>query len=176
MNEAGQRKVLVTGASGYVGGRLVRQLLAEKLHVRVMVRDPKKIAGQSWIDEVEVAVANADNFEDVSKALTGIHTVFYLMHSINMGQRFDEIEAAMANNFARAAENSAVSQIVYLGGIANDAQISQHLASRANTGKQLAAGSVPVMEFRAGIIIGSGSASFEMLRHLTHRLPIMTTP
>lgn len=176
MSEVGQRKVLVTGASGYVGGRLVRQLLAEKLDVRVMVRDPRKIAGQSWIDEVEVAVANADNLDQVAKALEGIHTVFYLMHSINMGPRFDEIEATMANNFAKAAAMAKVSQIVYLGGIANDAQISQHLASRANTGKQLAAGPIPVMEFRAGIIIGSGSASFEMLRHLTHRLPIMTTP
>ena len=176
MSEVGRRKVLVTGASGYVGGRLVSQLLADNLDVRVMVRDARKIAGQSWINEVEVAVANADNFEQVSQALEGIHTVFYLMHSINMGQRFDEIEAAMANNFAQAAASANVSQIVYLGGIANDAQISKHLASRANTGKQLTAGSVPVLEFRAGIIIGSGSASFEMLRHLTHRLPIMTTP
>ena len=171
-----KRKVLVTGASGYVGGRLVRQLLAENLDVRVMVRDANKIAGQSWVNDVEVAVANANNFDEVSTALQGVHTVFYLMHSINMGTRFDEIESAMASNFSRAASETNVKQIIFLGGIANDVNISKHLASRANTGKMLAAGDVPVLEFRAGIIIGSGSASFEMLRHLTHRLPIMTTP
>lgn len=176
MSAAIKRKVLVTGASGYVGGRLVRQLLAENLDVRVMVRDANKIAGQSWVNDVEVAVANANNFDEVSVALQGVHTVFYLMHSINMGTRFDEIESAMATNFSRAAGETDVKQIIFLGGIANDVNISKHLASRANTGKMLAAGDVPVLEFRAGIIIGSGSASFEMLRHLTHRLPIMTTP
>ncbi len=170
------RLILVTGASGYVGGRLVRQLLTEGFQVRVFVRDGKKITGQSWFGEVEIAEGNANNFESVSKALIGIHTVYYLLHSMSQGSNFDELESAMARNFAKAASDSQVKQIVYLGGIANDKHISKHLKSREQTGTDLAAGTVPVAELRAGIIIGSGSASFEMLRHLTHRLPIMITP
>jgi len=170
------RKYLVTGASGYVGGRLVRSLLNEDLQVRVLVRDKGKIKGQPWFDHVEIIEGNATSQSDLIAALTGIHIAFYLLHSLNLGKNFDDIEAEMARGFAKAAEAAGVSQIVYLGGIANDQKSSQHLASRVQTGAELATGKVPVMELRAGIIIGSGSASFEMLRHLTHRLPIMTTP
>ena len=170
------RKILVTGASGYVGGRLVTALLADQMQVRVFVRDARKIKGQLWADKVEISEGNANNYESTLAALKDVHTAFYLLHSINLGPNFDEIESAMARNFAKAAEAAGVKQIVYLGGIANDTKTSKHLQSRANTGKELATTSVPVMELRAGIIIGSGSASFEMLRHLTHRLPVMTTP
>ncbi|MFM1789427.1 MAG: hypothetical protein RLZZ12_776 [Actinomycetota bacterium] len=171
-----ERRILVTGASGYVGGRLVRALLNEGLKVRISVRDQKKISGQIWANEVEVAVGNATNFDEMRSALDGVHTAFYLLHSIGVGADFDALEAEMARNFANAAEASGVKQIVYLGGIANVEKQSKHLASRARTGQELSSTSVPVMELRAGIVIGSGSASFEMLRHLTHRLPIMTTP
>ncbi len=171
-----ERRILVTGASGYVGGRLVRALLNENLDVRIFVRDKSKVLGQIWINSVEIAVGNASNYDETLKALSGIHTAFYLLHSIGAGTHFDKVESEMAANFARAAEDAGVKQIVYLGGIANDERQSKHLASRAQTGAMLASGRVPVMELRAGIIIGSGSASFEMLRHLTHRLPIMTTP
>ena len=167
---------LVTGASGYVGGRLVRTLLDNDYRVRVLVRDKYKIIGQPWASQVEICEGNADNPKDLEQALAGVHTVYYLLHSINLGKTFDDIEATMARSFAQASEAAGVAQIVYLGGIANDKNISKHLASRVSTGKELASTSVPVLELRAGIIIGSGSASFEMLRHLTHRLPIMTTP
>ena len=167
---------LVTGASGYVGGRLVRTLLENDYRVRVLVRDKYKIIGQPWASQVEICEGNADNPKDLVQALAGVHTVYYLLHSINLGKTFDDIEATMARSFAQASEAAGVAQIVYLGGIANDKNISKHLASRVSTGKELASTSVPVLELRAGIIIGSGSASFEMLRHLTHRLPIMTTP
>ena len=170
------RLVLVTGASGYVGGRLVRQLVEDGQKVRVLVRDRRKISGQPWYDQVEVSEGDANNIADLLSALTGVHTAFYLLHSINLGTHFDDIEAEMARHFAQAANTSQVKQIVYLGGIANDKNISKHLKSRARAGHELASTDVPVMELRAGIIIGSGSASFEMLRHLTHRLPIMTTP
>ena len=171
-----ERIYLVTGASGYVGGRLVRTLLDEKKSVRVLVRDSKKILGQSWAPHVEVIEGNASNAADLDRALQGIHTAYYLLHSINVATDFGDIESAMAKGFSEAAERAKISQIVYLGGIANDENRSRHLTSRMNTGSELAKGSTPVLELRAGIIIGSGSASFEMLRHLTHRLPIMTTP
>jgi len=170
------RKILVTGASGYVGGRLVTALLADGADVRVFVRDANKAQSHSWANQVEIATGNASDFQSTKDALTGVHTAYYLLHSINLGPNFDEIESAMARNFAMAAQSCGVSQIVYLGGINNDEKTSKHLTSRANTGKELATTSVPVLELRAGIIIGSGSASFEMLRHLTHRLPVMTTP
>jgi len=171
-----KKMILVTGASGYVGGRLIQELLLKNLNVRVMVRDVRKIEAQPWFDQVEVIKASAEKPDELDKALAGVSTAFYLIHSINTGANFDETEARIARNFAQAAERKKVKQIVYLGGIANDERISKHLQSRKQSGISLASTSVPVLEIRAGIIIGSGSASFEMLRHLTHRLPIMTTP
>lgn len=170
------RLYLVTGASGYVGGRLVRDLQGDGKKVRVLVRDAKKIQGQSWANSVEIIEGNASNSQDLDRALAGVHTAYYLLHSINVATDFGDIESAMAKGFAESAQRQNVQQIIYLGGIANDENRSRHLTSRMNTGTQLASTSVPVLELRAGIIIGSGSASFEMLRHLTHRLPIMTTP
>ena len=171
-----ERLYLVTGASGYVGGRLVRDLVDDGKKVRVFVRDAKKISQQPWADEVEVVQGTATNSQDLDRALAGVHTAYYLLHSINVSTNFETIEAEMAKRFADSAERAHVQQIIYLGGIANDENRSRHLTSRMDTGTNLASSSVPVLELRAGIIIGSGSASFEMLRHLTHRLPIMTTP
>jgi uncharacterized protein YbjT (DUF2867 family) len=171
-----RKQILVTGATGYVGGRLVNSLLSNNLDVKIFVRDINKTKSHSWAEKVNIATGNALNYKETLTALTGVHTAFYLLHSINLGSDFDKIEAKMARNFAKAALAAGVKQIVYLGGINNDKKTSTHLKSRANTGAILASTSVPVLEIRAGIILGSGSASFEMLRHLTHRLPIMTTP
>ena len=171
-----ERAVLVTGASGYVGSRLVTSLLGQGVRVRVLVRDRSKIVGLPWYPKVEVAVGSATDPAEISLALKDIHTAYYLLHSIGAGSRFDQLEEVMARTFGQAAQEQQVSQIIYLGGIANAVNQSQHLASRANTGGTLAEFATPVLELRAGIIIGSGSASFEMIRHMTHRLPIMVTP
>ena len=170
------KTVLVTGATGYVGGRLVPALLDQGYKVRVLVRDRKKVAQHSWAESVEIFVGSVTDLEVTTKALAKVDTAFYLLHSINSSTKFDVVEHEMASAFGQAAAAGGAKQIVYLGGIANDEKTSKHLKSRADTGTELAKHGVPVLELRAGIIIGSGSASFEMLRHLTHRLPIMTTP
>jgi uncharacterized protein YbjT (DUF2867 family) len=170
------RKVLVTGASGYVGGRLVGSLLNSGFEVRVLVRNASKISGYPWANHVEIIEGDAFSFDDLKRALLDVHTAFYLLHSINASVDFDKAEERMARTFVEIARQQNVQQIVYLGGIQNDVRTSRHLSSRARTGEILASTEVPVLEIRAGIIIGSGSASFEMLRHLTHRLPLMTTP
>lgn len=171
-----KRKILVTGASGYIGGRLVRQLLRENLSVRVMVRDRQKISTRPWIDQVEVSVADAKDYLSTVAALKGIHTAVYLLHSMTAGPDFEKLEAVNARIFAKAAESAGIKQIIYLGGIANDIQISKHMKSRVRTGRILDERSVPVIEIRAGIIIGVGSASFEMLKDLIREIPFMTTP
>lgn len=171
-----EKLILVTGATGYIGGRLVRELVNEGQRVRVLVRDPAKITGHSWANQVEIAIGDASSKTDLLKALHSVDVCYYLLHSLNVGSNFHEVENDMAMTFASAAKECQVKQIVYLGGINNDVAQSKHLSSRAQVGSVLAASGVPTIELRAGMVLGSGSASFEMLRHLTHRLPIMTTP
>jgi len=133
-----ERLYLVTGASGYVGGRLVRDLVDDGKKVRVFVRDAKKISQQPWADKVEVVQGTATNSQDLDRALAGVHTAYYLLHSINVSTNFETIEAEMAKRFADSAERAHVQQIIYLGGIANDENRSRHLTSRMDTGTNLA--------------------------------------
>jgi uncharacterized protein YbjT (DUF2867 family)/uncharacterized protein YndB with AHSA1/START domain len=167
---------LVTGASGYVGGRLVPELLAAGHRVRVLARDPGKLRDLPWHDLVEVAVGDAADPTSVARAMSGVDVAYYLIHSIGTGPGFDETEAQMARGFGTAAREAGVGRIVYLGGLAHDSDLSDHLRSRAEVGQILLDSGVPTAALGAAVIIGSGSLSFEMMRYLTERLPVMITP
>jgi uncharacterized protein YbjT (DUF2867 family) len=169
------RHVLVTGASGYVGGRLVAELLARGHRVRCAVRDVRKLDAAAWRDDVEVV--RADIGGDLTVAMDGIDVAVFLVHSIGEGADWVARERALAENFRTAAERAGVQRIVYLGGLGDDhTELSEHLESRHAVGRVLAAGPVECVELRAAVVIGSGSASFEMLRYLTEVLPVMVTP
>jgi len=169
---------LVTGASGYIGGRLVPELLGAGHAVRCMARDPGKLASRPWSDNVEIAVADALDEGAVRRALAGADVAYYLIHSLGTGTSFEQRDRAAAGAFAAAAAAAGVRRIVYLGGIISGSagQLSPHLRSRAEVGDILLASGVPTAVLQAAVIIGSGSASFEMLRYLTERLPVMVTP
>jgi uncharacterized protein YbjT (DUF2867 family) len=168
---------LVTGATGYVGGRLVPQLLEAGHTVRVMVRDERKARAHEWSQDVEIAVGDGTSDTDVHDAMQDVDVLYYLLHSIGTGDDFGKTEREMAERFAHAAKEAGVSRIVYLGGmIPDDEKLSEHLSSRGEVGDVMLASGVPATVLQAGVVIGSGSASFEMLRYLTERLPVMVTP
>jgi uncharacterized protein YbjT (DUF2867 family) len=169
-------RILVVGASGYIGGRLVPLLQAGGHDLVLMSRDARPLAAR--YPGATVVAADLLDPSTLPPALEGIEVAYYLAHSMGGGERgFAERDRRAARDFAEASARAGVSRIVYLGGLGDDsADLSHHLASRHETGAELAAHGVPVTEFRAAVIIGSGSASFEILRHLTERLPIMITP
>ena len=169
--------VLVTGATGYIGGRLVGELLEAGHRVRCLARTPAKLEAAAWRDEVEVVAGDIEG--DLTRAVDGVDAVYYLVHSIGEGDDWTEREAAAAANVRDAAAAAGVGRIVYLGGLGagdDEFDLSPHLRSRHRVGEVLADGPVPVTELRAAVIIGSGSASFEMLRYLVEVLPVMVTP
>jgi uncharacterized protein YbjT (DUF2867 family) len=170
-------KILVMGATGYIGGRLVPRLAEEGQTVRCLTRRPERLRGVVWADAVEIVTGDALDRQSLDAAMAGIEVVYYLVHSIGTGSQFQESDRRAARNTAEAAAAAGVRRIVYLGGlvpVGDDA--SPHLASRAEVGQIFLDGAVPAVVLQAGLIIGSGSASFEMLRYLTERLPVMVTP
>ena len=167
-------KILLTGATGYIGGRLVPKLLEQGHVVRVLVRDPARITGRPWTSKVEVCTGDLVRNIALPGALDGVDAAYYLVHSMLAGRDFEKLDRMAAKNFVRAA--GTLKHVIYLGGLVpKTGLVSHHLQSRAEVG-QLLRRALPTTEFRAGPIIGSGSASFEMLRYLTERLPIMIVP
>ncbi len=172
--------IAVTGATGYVGGRLVPALLDAGYHVRCLVREPRKLDGRPWRHHPHVEVRTCDLADAavVATALEGCRAAYYLVHSmVATGGAYAEHDRELASGFGRAARDAGVSRIIYLGGLGEmGPDLSEHLRSRRQVEEELAACGVPVTTFRAAMIIGSGSASFEILRYLVERLPIMVTP
>jgi len=172
--------VAVTGATGYVGGRLVPALLEAGYRVRCLVREPRKLDARPWRHHPRVEVIAVDIVDDtaVTAALRGCRAAYYLVHSmVATGGAYADHDRALAGGFARAARDAGVSRIIYLGGLGEmGPDLSEHLRSRRQVETELASGGVPVTTFRAAMIIGSGSASYEILRYLVERLPVMVTP
>lgn len=170
-------RVLVTGATGYVGGRLVPRLLAAGHQVRVLVRDPARLAGREWAGRVETCRGDVLDAASLAPALAGVDAAYYLVHSMDGQPDFEARDQQAADLFGTAARRAGTGRIVYLGGLGDArAGLSAHLASRQGTGRALGAAGVPVTELRAAVIVGSGSISFEMVRYLTERLPVMLCP
>jgi uncharacterized protein YbjT (DUF2867 family) len=171
------KTVLVTGATGYVGGRLVPRLLEAGYRVRCLARDPIRLQGRPWLDRVEVIQGDAVRFESLVAAMQGVSAAYYLIHGMQGGQVNAERDMTAARNFANAAEQAGIERIIYLGELVDPtARLSPYLRSRHESGYILRQGRVPVTEFRAGMIIGSGSVLFEMVRYIAERQLLLVCP
>lgn len=172
-----KKLILVTGATGYVGGRLVPRLLDAGYRVRCLVRDPKRLQGRPWLDRVEVVTGDALTEGTLSEAMKDVSVAYYLIHGKQGGKMNARRDLDVARNFANAASEANIERIIYLGELVDPTtNLSPYLRSRHETGYILRHSSVPVTEFRAGMIVGSGSALFEMIRYLTEREPILVCP
>ncbi|MBC8091467.1 MAG: DUF2867 domain-containing protein, partial [Pseudonocardia sp.] len=172
-------RCLVTGATGYIGGRLVGRLLAEGHRVRCLTRSAGRLRDLPWVGQVEVVEADTLNPASLPAAMADVDVVYYLVHALGTGPTFEETDRRSAVAIGDAAREAGVGRIVYLGGLTPDVPdeaLSPHLRSRHEVGELLLASGVPTAVLQAAMIIGSGSASFEMLRYLTERLPAMITP
>jgi uncharacterized protein YbjT (DUF2867 family) len=168
---------LVIGATGYIGGRLTPRLLAGGYRVRVLARNPDRVRGFGWSDAVDVIEGSADDPAAMGGAADGVDVLYYLVHSMGVGKDFEEADLRAAAVVAAAAAAASVRRIVYLGGLhPKGVALSPHLRSRVEVGRILLTSGVPTLVLQAGVVIGSGSASFEMVRHLTEVLPYMPAP
>jgi uncharacterized protein YbjT (DUF2867 family) len=166
----------VTGATGYIGGHLAALLVDRGHTVRALARKPEKLRDAPWRDKAEVVRGDLSDPDSLVEAFDGVDVVYYLVHSMGTSSDFVRAEEESAHNVAAAAEKAGVRRIVYLSGLHPTGELSRHLRSRNTVGEILMASSVETVVLQAGIVVGSGSASFEMIRHLTDRLPVMTTP
>ena len=168
--------ILIAGATGYVGGELLKALLAAGYPVRCLARRPDVLRAKG-LAGLEVVAGDVLDGASVHAAMAGVDTAYYLVHSMGSTQSFEEQDRTAAQNFANAARGAGVKRIIYLGGLGHNAdQLSAHLRSRHEVGEILKSTGVPVIEFRASVVIGSGSLSFEMIRALVERLPVMIAP
>lgn len=170
------RRILLTGATGYIGGRLAPRLLARGYTLRCLVRDPHRLEGLDWAAQAEIVTGDVLKPETLPAALAGVDAAYYLIHSMAAGEGFAARDRQAAQHFGRAAKAAGVQRVLYLGGLQPAGSPSKHLHSRIETGDTLRQAGPPLTEFRAAVIVGSGSASFELIRHLTERVPVMITP
>jgi uncharacterized protein YbjT (DUF2867 family) len=171
------RAALVTGASGYIGGLLAPRLLAEGWRVRALTRNRRSLEGRPWADDVEVVEGDAASAEDLRRALGGVRVAYFLIHAMGGGRDFAATDRRTAEAFAAAAREADVTRIVYLGGLHPEGEeLSPHLASRVEVGEILLGSGVPTAVLQAAVVLGDGSASFDMLRYLAVRLPVMVAP
>lgn len=169
--------LLVTGATGYIASRLIPRVLEAGYSVRCLARDPRRLEGRNWFRSVEVLQGDVTIPATLRAALEGVHTAYYFIHNMTYGHGYTSLELDGARSFASAAEAAGVEHIIYLGGLADPEQhIAPHMRSRIETGRVLRASNVPVTEFRAGVIAGSGSISFEMIRFMTELFPVVPGP
>jgi len=172
-----EKLILVTGATGYIAGRLIPRLLERGYRVRCLARRPRRLEGRAWFRHVEVFPGDVTDPSSLAPALENVWSAYYLIHSMTKGRGYTALEVNGARNFAEAAESAGVEHIVYLGGLADPrAKIAAHMRSRIETGETLRRGRVPVTEFRAGVILGPGSISFEMIRFMTELMPVVIGP
>ena len=174
---ARQTTILVTGASGYIASQLIPLLLERGLKVRCLVRNPAHLYSRSWFADVEVFSGDLTKPTSYLTALQGVSTAYYLVHGMSNGKNYIEQDLQAARDFSGSAFKAGVKHLIYLGGLADpQVKIARHMRSRIHTGESLRSGGVPVTEFRAGVIIGPGSISFEMIRFLVEQFPIILCP